>query len=133
MKDIKILYDDKDNKAYITRADISLLFGVTSNRIIEYEKETKFANPLKRADINTKRKVYYDFLYAIDWYNKNIKIKHKKSDEVAYVTKDGDSEINDNTTINSKNMRQVREYEEAKRARVIRQKETFDLMLTYSP
>ena len=129
MKEIKILFDSSKNKAYISRVDISLLFGVTPNRIVDYDKGVNFANPLKRAPISTSRKVFYDLLYAIDWYNKNIKVKHKKSDDVAYVTKDVDDEVNDNTIINSKNMRQVREYEEAKRARVIRQKETFDLMV----
>jgi len=129
LKEIKILFDSSKNKAYISRVDISLLFGVTPNRIVDYDKGVNFANPLKRAPISTSRKVFYDLLYAIDWYNKNIKVKHKKSDDVAYVTKDGDEEVSDNTIINSKNMRQVKEYEEAKRARVIRQKETFDLMV----
>ena len=127
MTKLEIIF--KDNIAYIARKDIALLFGVTPNRIIEYEKEKNFANPLKRAKLPDSKKVYYDLLYAVDWYQKNVKTKHKKSPNSAYVASDGDEVINDNTPITAENMRQIREYEEAKKARIIRQKEAFELKI----
>ena len=123
-------------KAYISRTNLAVLLNIAKQRIVEYEKPQKFTNPLQRADIETSKKgkeVYYDLLYAIDWYKDNVKTSYtrKEQRENSYVLNSGSDEeqedITDNTPITPANMKTVREYEEAKRARIQRKKEAFEL------
>ena len=122
-----------DGKAYTDRKSLAAILGVSKNRIIEYEKPQNFSSPLERVDLSEYIKgkvVYYDLLYAIDWYKRNVDLKYSKAEKIenSYVAQYADdSEITDDTPITVDNMKLVREYEEAKRARIIRQKEAFEL------
>ena len=133
---LELLY--LEGKAYISRTNLAVLLNIAKQRIIEYEKPQKFTNPLQRADIKTNKKgkeVHYDLLYAIDWYKDNVKTLYtrKEQRENSYVLNSGSDEeqedITDNTPITPANMKTVREYEEAKRARILRRKEAFDLQV----
>ncbi len=122
-----------DGKAYTDRKSLAAILGVSKNRIIEYEKPQNFSSPLERVDLSEYIKgkvVYYDLLYAIDWYKRNVDFKYSKKEKIknSYVAQYADSsEITDDTPITVDNMKLVREYEEAKKARIIRQKEAFEL------
>lgn len=123
-----------DGKAYTDRNSLSVILAVSKNRIIEYEKPQKFTTPLERADLSKHIKgkvVYYDLLYAIDWYRDNVKVSlaRKEQRDNSYVLNSDEEQedITDDSPITPANMKTVREYEEAKRARILRKKEAFEL------
>ena len=105
---MKLLWEN--DKAYITRKNLSMMLSITTQRIVAYEK---MDNPLLRADIGEKT-ISYDLLYALAWNANEIDHKHRpQADDFTGVAGD-DDDYKSGDTITSKNAKKAKELEEAK-------------------
>jgi len=84
MKNLQLDVISREGKAYISRKSLATLLNVERTQIINYEKTQRYKKPLVQS-FKEGRVVYYDLLYAINWYNSNVNLKSSPKKEKSYV------------------------------------------------
>ncbi len=123
---MKISLEYREDKAYITRANLSKILLVTYQQIIAYEKRD---NPLRRAEIGEKT-IYYDLLYALRWNAEEIDHKHRpQRDDFTGVAQGRDEEYKVGDNITASNMKIAKELEAAQNEKIKRQQGDLELKI----
>ncbi len=119
-----------NDKAYITRGNLTKLLKISRQQMIAYEKKD---NPLRRADID-KKTIHYDLLYALKWHASEIDHKYRiDSDNLGGVASSSssgdDEEYQSGDKITSKNMRIAKDLEAAENEKIKRIQGELDLKI----
>ena len=127
---MELIYNDR--KAYIARKDLARIYNVNVNNMGYYGDTTKFSIPLEKTDTSEfiekvrKGSVWYDLLYAINWYKNNIDTSKAVRKEKGHIDEQqdiGDEVYQKDENITISNMKTAKDLESALREKELRIKE----------